>query len=69
MIIEQFEGECDTNATTPQSELAVKSKIPSTLGEEKKTETATNGPASDSTNIDEMESLYWHTHGSLYWQR
>lgn len=75
MAIDQFGLECDRNAG-----LTSKSKK---LAEEKKTEKncdddnantaaaemSTNESANNGTNPNEMETLYWHTHGSLLWQR
>lgn len=71
-------SECDTYADIQQNELAPKSQIGSNLAI-KKTENniaaaaaaiaAAEMTTKDSTNaINDMETLFWHTHGCTLWQ-
>lgn len=79
MAIDQFKLECDTNADTAQyNELVPNSLLRSNLAIEKTENsiaaaattitTSPSAPSKESNAISDMETLYWHTHGSLLWQ-
>lgn len=71
-MIDQFNLGCDRNAVTAQfNELASKSQLRSNLAikkSENNSAVAASASAADEPTTNDMETLYWHTHGSLLWQ-
>lgn len=78
MAIDQFKFGCDRNVATQQNELAAKSlamkKTENNIAAATAAAATTSATAEMIANepanaeFNDMETLYWHTHGSLLWQ-